>query len=174
MFEEKRSGKILRQIVPVAVPLVLSACAAMPPRYVAPEGLTKQTSAILIGSKTRTPAKLLPNAIVSASAIDGKRVSNNWNKPILLAQGKHTVQFGPCLCDTWYLSHSSGSVALVADFKADQTYVMRSTIPSNFYATRVAQVWIQTATGKLVTPKATIPLVAPPSPIIEFEQLPSK
>jgi hypothetical protein len=169
MFEENRIEMILKQILPIIILSMLSACVASPPRYVAPAGLTTQSAATLTGSKTRTPAKLLPNAFISASAIDGASVSGNWNKPILLLPGEHTVQFGPCLCDTWYLSPSSGSVALIADFKADQIYVMRSTIPASFYATRTAQVWIQTASGVQVTPKVTIPLMAAPTPMIIFQ-----
>lgn len=174
MLEIKTVGRMVGRAAAVIVPLILSACAPPPPLYAAPPGLTRQTAATLLGSKTRTLASLLPNATVSASAIDGMAVLSGWNNPILLAPGQHTVQFGPCLCNEWYLTPSQGSVALTADFKPGRTYVMRSTIPSSYFATRVAQVWIQTSAGKAVTPRATIPLTNTPSSSVVFVPMPIK
>ncbi|MHB1304281.1 MAG: hypothetical protein ACYCZB_12525 [Acidiphilium sp.] len=82
----------------------LAACAAPSPRYVAPPGLTAQSGALLVGSLTKTTAPMLSNATVEAGMIDGARVTTKWSKPILLAPGPHTIEFGPCLCRSAFLT----------------------------------------------------------------------
>lgn len=54
---------------------------------------------------------------------------------------------------------------MVVNFKAGRTYIMRATIPQSYFDSWLAQAWIQTESGKHVSPTATLPVSPSSTPV---------
>jgi len=136
--------------------------------YVPPTGLTPKTGASIIGSLVADPSPLKANTHVFLMAVDNLPAHRGWknyNLPTLVTPGVHLLTFGPCQCNGWAPTGPIGSITLSENFLADETYVLRSSVPKGgaFFTPILATAWIEDSSGVAMSPPTVVQLHPPAS-----------
>lgn len=173
--QEAEGIEMIRKLAGLMTVTCLSGCATI---YQPPAELTLQTGATLTGIYNPKSTFFSPATHICVGSIDGELPKYGWgekcDKPLLLTAGTHQLQIA---ADFYPFPSESGFTTIPVTLAAGQSYYIRATGgPIAFKNTngKVSlpasglMVWIEDASGKVVTPKTMIALQAPAETIPIF------
>jgi hypothetical protein len=137
---------------------LLSGCAT---KYAPDPSLTAATGATLYGSRQANPNPFVKDLRTVVMAIDTQPTGAivwDWDQPILLSPGTHTIQFAV------RLDQAGGGLATPMAFEAGKAYVLNG----ERNGTRGATVWLQEKGSSLPAGEKMTVCLSPDAPLLKL------